>query len=74
MDGSLRDSDSCCDWDNAMTEEQFEQKMSCYELDYEYSEYIAEQQGVCNGDHLIRIIESGHYYEDFKDHMTGEKA
>ena len=57
-----------------MTEQEFEDAMDKYELDDQYSTYISEQQGVCNGDHLIRIIESGHYYDDFKDHMVGVNA
>lgn len=59
-----------------MTEEEFEKAMDRYELDNEYSEYLMNKTDarIYNGDSLIRVMERGDYYDDFKDYMTGEKA
>lgn len=53
-----------------MTEQEFERRMDNYDLDVEYSEYIASQTTIGNGTMLINAMESGDYYEGFKDHMT----
>lgn len=52
-----------------MSEEEFEAKMNRYELDMEYAEYIMERRIVGNGEMLIRIMERGDLYEDFKEHI-----
>lgn len=52
-----------------MTEEQFEQAMDKYQLDMEYTDYIMERANVGNGEILIRLMERGDYYEDFKEYM-----
>ena len=57
-----------------MSEEEFEDKMNRYELDQQYAEYIMEHRNVGNGEMLIRLMERGELYEDFKEHiMWGEK-
>ena len=57
-----------------MSEEEFEEKMNTYELDQQYAEYIMERRNVGNGEILIRLIERGELYEDFKEHiMWGRK-
>ncbi len=57
-----------------MSEEDFEDKMNTYELDQQYAEYIMERRNVGNGEMLIRFMEMGELYEDFKEHiMWGDK-
>ena len=57
-----------------MSEEDFEDKMNTYELDQQYAEYIMEHRNVGNGEILIRLMERGELYEDFKEHiMWGDK-
>lgn len=52
-----------------MSEEEFEAKMNKSELDLEYAEYIMDRRTVGNGEMLIRIMERGDLYEDFKEYM-----
>ena len=52
-----------------MSEEEFEAKMNKSELDLEYAEYIMDRRTVGNGEMLIRIMERGDLYEDFKEHI-----
>ena len=52
-----------------MSEEDFEDKMNRYELDQQYAEYIMERRNVGNGEILIRFMEMGELYEDFKEHI-----
>ena len=56
-----------------MTEAEFEAAMEKYELDYQFSDYLMNHTNarIGNGDMLIEAMESGDYYDDFKDHMTG---
>lgn len=57
-----------------MTEQEFEQAMNKFELDDQYSEFLMNHTDarIGNGTMLINVIESGKYYDDFKDYMTGE--
>ena len=59
-----------------MTEQEFEEAMERYELDYQYSDYLMNHTNarIGNGDMLINVMERGDYYDDFKDHMTGDAA
>ena len=43
--------------------------MNTYELDQQYAEYIMERRNVGNGEILIRFMEMGELYEDFKEHI-----
>ena len=52
-----------------MSEQEFEDKMNTYELDQQYAEYIMEHRNVGNGEMLIRFMEIGELYEDFKEHI-----
>ena len=52
-----------------MTEEEFEDKMNTYELEDRYAEYIESHHPVGNNHVLIRLMERGDYYEDFKEYM-----
>jgi hypothetical protein len=57
-----------------MSEEEFEDKMNRYELDSEYAEYIEDHHPVGNNHVLIRLMESGDFYDDFKEYiMFGSK-
>ena len=53
-----------------MTEEQFEDAMNTYELEDRYAEFIEAHHPVGNNHVLIRLMESGDFYEDFKDSMV----
>jgi len=53
-----------------MTEQEFEDAMNTYKLDEQYAEYIMEHRNVGNGEILIKLMEMGELYEDFKDKMT----
>lgn len=53
-----------------MTEQEFEDAMENCKLDDEYAEYIMEHRSVGNGEVLIRLMERGELYEDFKDKMV----
>jgi hypothetical protein len=57
-----------------MTEEEFEKAMNRYELDDQYSDFLMNKTDarIGNGTMLINVIESGNYYDSFKDYMTGE--
>ena len=59
-----------------MNEQELEVLMDKNQIDAEYSEYLMNESGafICNGDMLIEAIESGRYYEGFKDYMTGATA
>jgi len=52
-----------------MSEQEFEKKMNTYELDQQYAEYIMDRRTVGNGEMLIRLMERGELYEDFKEHI-----
>lgn len=52
-----------------MSEEEFEDKMNTYELEDRYAEYIESHHPVGNNHVLIRLMERGDYYEDFKEYM-----
>ena len=52
-----------------MSEQELEDKMNTYELDQQYAEYIMEHRNVGNGEMLIRLMERGELYEDFKEHI-----
>lgn len=57
-----------------MSAEEFEDKMNKSELDLEYAEYLMDRRPVGNGEMLIRLMERGELYEDFKEHiMCGGK-
>ncbi len=53
-----------------MTEEEFDIRWNNYEFDDEYSEFIIKHAGgqriICNGDTLIKAMEDGFLYEEFK--------
>ena len=57
-----------------MSEEEFEDKMNTYELEDRYAEFIENNHPVGNNHVLIRLMESGDFYDDFKEHiMSGGK-
>ena len=53
-----------------MTEEEFEDKMNTYELEDRYAEFIEANHPVGNNHVLIRLMESGDFYEAFKEKMV----
>jgi len=57
-----------------MSEQEFEDKMNTYELEDRYAEYIEDHHPVGNNHVLIRLMESGDFYDDFKEYiMSGGK-
>jgi hypothetical protein len=53
-----------------MTEDQFEELFDSYKLDDRYAEYIEEHASIGNGTMLINAMESGDYFDDFKDSLV----
>jgi len=56
-----------------MTEQQFEAAMRSFRLELEYRDYIMERANLENGDRIFRLMNSGDYYEGFKEKMTGNQ-
>ena len=57
-----------------MSEQEFEDKMNTYELEDRYAEFIENNHPVGNNHVLIRLMESGDFYDDFKEYiMSGGK-
>ena len=54
-----------------MTEQQFEAAMRTFNLELEYRDYIMDRASLENGDGIFRLMNSGDYYEGFKEKMTG---
>ena len=53
-----------------MSEQEFEAAMNTYQLDIEYAEFIMDRANVGNGEILIRLMDGGDFYEDFKEKMV----
>ena len=56
-----------------MTEQQFEAAMRTFNLELEYMDYIMENANLENGDGIFRLMNSGDFYEGFKEKMTGNQ-
>ena len=56
-----------------MTEQQFEAAMRTFNIELEYMDYIMERDNLENGDGIFRLMNSGDYYEGFKEKMTGNQ-
>ena len=56
-----------------MTEQQFQAAMRTFNLELEYRDYIMEKANLENGDGIFRLMNSGDYYEGFKEKMTGNQ-
>ena len=56
-----------------MTEQQFEAAMRTFNLELEYMDYIMDRANLENGDGIFRLMNSGDYYEGFKEKMTGNQ-
>jgi hypothetical protein len=56
-----------------MTEQQFEAAMRTFNLELEYRDYIMERANLENGDGIFRLMNSGDFYEGFKEKMTGNQ-
>jgi hypothetical protein len=56
-----------------MTEQQFEAAMRSFRLELEYRDYIMDRASLENGDGIFRLMNSGDYYEGFKEKMTGNQ-
>jgi hypothetical protein len=56
-----------------MTEQQFEAAMRSFRLELEYRDYIMDRASLENGDGIFRLMNSGDYYQGFKEKMTGNQ-
>jgi hypothetical protein len=56
-----------------MTEQQFEAAMRSFRLELEYREYIMDRANLENGDGIFRLMNSGDFYQGFKEKMTGNQ-
>jgi hypothetical protein len=56
-----------------MTEQQFEAAMRTFNLELEYRDYIMDRASLENGDGIFRLMNSGDFYEGFKEKMTGNQ-
>jgi hypothetical protein len=56
-----------------MTEQQFEAAMRTFNLELEYRDYIMDRARLENGDGIFRLMNSGDFYEGFKEKMTGNQ-
>ena len=54
-----------------MTEQQFEAAMRTFNLELEYMDYIMEKANLENCDGIFQFMNSGYFYEGFKEKMTG---
>ena len=59
--------------DGDLIEKQFESAMRSFRLERQYMAYIMEKLGLENGDGLFKLMNSGDYYEGFKEKMTGNQ-
>lgn len=55
-----------------ITDEEFEVMINNGDLDMEYSEYIMDNANIGNGDMLINAMESGAFYEGFKEYFLDQ--
>jgi hypothetical protein len=56
-----------------MTEQQFEAAMRTFNLELEYRDYIMDRANLENGDGIFRLMNSGDFYQGFKEKMTGNQ-
>jgi hypothetical protein len=56
-----------------MTEQQFEAAMRSFRLELEYMDYIMDRASLENGDGIFRLMDSGDFYQGFKEKMTGNQ-
>ena len=56
-----------------MTEQQFEAAMRTFNLELEYMDYIMERANLENGDGIFRLMNSGDYYQGFKEKMVTQR-
>jgi len=56
-----------------MTEQQFEAAMRSFRLELEYRDYIMDRASLENCDGIFRLMNSGDYYQGFKEKMTGNQ-
>ena len=56
-----------------MTEQQFEAAMRTFNLELEYMDYIMEKANLENGDGIFQFMNSGYFYEGFKEKMVTQR-
>jgi hypothetical protein len=57
----------------SMTEDEFNKRYECYDLDDEYGDFLIENQEgsrlICNGYQLTLAIEDEYRFAEFKEYM-----
>ena len=56
-----------------MTEQQFEAAMRTFNLELQYRDYIMEKANLENGDGIFRLMNSGDFYQGFKEKMVTQR-
>ena len=56
-----------------MTEQQFEAAMRTFNLELEYMDYIMEKANLENCDGIFQFMDSGYFYEGFKEKMVTQR-
>jgi len=56
-----------------MTEQQFEAAMRTFNLELQYRDYIMEKANLENGDGIFQFMNSGYFYEGFKEKMVTQR-
>ena len=56
-----------------MTEKEFEAAMRTFNLELEYRDYIMERARLENGDGIFRLMNSGDFYQGFKEKMVTQR-
>jgi hypothetical protein len=56
--------------DGDLSEKQFEAAMRTFRLERQYRDYIMERASLENGDGLFKLMNSGDFYQGFKEKMV----
>ena len=56
-----------------MTEQQFEAAMRTFNLELQYRDYIMEKANLENCDGIFQFMNSGYFYEGFKEKMVTQR-
>ncbi len=59
--------------ETGMTDQQFEAAMRSFRLELEYMDYIMDRASLENGDGIFRLMNSGDFYEGFKEKMVTQR-
>lgn len=73
---SMENAQACVQMNKDMRRAHIEYEVSEGDHDAEYADFIMQRSAgevlVCNGDDLIRVMESGRYFDSFCDYMESK--